>query len=266
MKKLFTAILLLALPLTAQGQTKSHHITKIKNLARQAAEKANGGLSHYRVTKAMYDNIPCWVSWGLQWRPGSSRVQRYYCDVIGGNPASVVVPTTKTVVAITITIDESDWNVRAIYNEKITNLPQPPEVNVAQGLVGDFIAEIGSILNRLSDFEKMMVTKYRNKLPGSFNELDNFHEKLSLIQDILKSYQIIDGNQNWELISDLKGELVNKVYEAELQWDRLTTKPYKDKFGGDEGSWIANEPLFMEINKDILDFLVKIEESDLTWL
>ena len=263
MKKLFTAILLLALPLTAQGQTKDN-ITKIKNLARQAAEKANGGLSHYRVTKAMYDNIPCRVSSGLPFRPGSWRVWRYYCDVIGGNPANVVVPTTKTVVAITV--DESDWNVRAIYNEKVTNLPQPPEVNVAQGLVGDFIAEIGSILNRLSDFEKMMVTKYRNKLPGSFNEFDNFHEKLSLIQDILQSYQIFDGNQNWEPIPGLKSELVNNLYEAELQWDRLTTKPYKDKFGGDEGSWIANEPLFMEINKDFLDFIIKIKKSDITWL
>ena len=115
MKKIFSAIFLLALPLSAQGQLKRDFI-KVKNFARQAAEKANGGLSNYRATSDMYDNTklaPC------EWKGTSfnaEKEERYVCVVMGGKPARIVKPTIKTVVAVTVR--QSPWDIRVISNER----------------------------------------------------------------------------------------------------------------------------------------------------
>lgn len=77
---------------------------RAKNVARQAAEAANGGLGVYRAEAAMHGTIseaPCVDNGDGTWT----------FTVRGGSPG-FVTPTRETVV----TIDSNSWNIRVDYN------------------------------------------------------------------------------------------------------------------------------------------------------
>lgn len=77
---------------------------RARNLARQAAESANGGLAVYRAEAAMHGKLsdaPCVDNGDGSWT----------FTIKGGKPA-FTVPTRETVV----TVDSKTWRVKVDYN------------------------------------------------------------------------------------------------------------------------------------------------------
>lgn len=98
-------------PLPSSGQavaqvvpSEQGNLLRARNLARQAAEQANGGLSRYRAEAAMH---------GMGTLPVTDQGDRWVFRFVGGAPAAV--PTIETVV----TVMKSDFAVRVDYNGAI---------------------------------------------------------------------------------------------------------------------------------------------------
>ena len=224
--------------MSAQGQLKRDFI-KVKNFARQAAEKANGGLSNYRATSDMYDNTklaPC------EWKGTSfnaEKEERYVCVVMGGKPARIVKPTIKTVVAVTVR--QSPWDIRVISNERNSNVVQQSEADFPRNDIYACNMALVSIRGDLRSFKNRQDNKIKK------NTIEAFSNKLHQIQVTLQQLRRAKDHQQ---IKELRLELGWSLAQTEAWLDRLTTKPRKDDFWN-EGSWTANEPVFMTISTDI---------------
>ena len=123
MLKLFTTATLTGLlaltisPLTIHAQPRStqtstdptvlRDLYRAQNLARQAAEKANGGLGKYRAERSMYG--PATQSPYVENQNGT------WTFTFKGHPPYSTTPTVESVV----TVDRNAWRVTVDYNGSI---------------------------------------------------------------------------------------------------------------------------------------------------
>ncbi len=82
-------------------------LNRAKNLARQAAEKANGGLGNYRAERSMYG--PATQSPYVENQNGT------WTFTFKGHPPYSTTPTVESVV----TVDRNAWRVTVDYNGSI---------------------------------------------------------------------------------------------------------------------------------------------------
>lgn len=171
------------LPLSiSYGQTKTDYV-KAKNLARQAAERANGGLSKYRSVASMYDNRD--IS-ACQATDTQNYDAFFVCEVFGGTPDSRVEPTIRTIVELKIT--DGSWEIDVTSNENIAAQSNGND-SLAEDINGLTI-EIENIVDALENYEKEKsigtshahfpsMNKLRNNCYDLLDALDNAKNKNS---------------------------------------------------------------------------------------
>ena len=146
---LLLTIMLSLVPSYVNAQSRTDFI-KAKNLARQTAEKENGGLAHYRSVASMYNNDDT-SACQLEVNPNYDAL--FVCEVFGGSPAAVIKPAIRTIVELKVI--GRDWIVSIVSNEIIpqtTDIISDPEMLREE--IKNLTAEVEGIISALEDYER----------------------------------------------------------------------------------------------------------------